>query len=77
MRQLDLRNLYFITHIDNLPSIFQKGILSHERIEDDQDKRQVPPHATSVHNARAVPPNQQAPANRLAETDRSASQIES
>lgn len=36
MRQLDLRNLYYITHIDNLPSILEKGILSHERIEDDQ-----------------------------------------
>lgn len=26
------RNLYYITHIDNLPSILQRGILSHERI---------------------------------------------
>ena len=77
MRQLDLRNLYYVTHRDNLPSIFEKGILSHERIEDNQDKRQVLPHATSAHNARAALPDPQAPANRLVETDRSASQIES
>ncbi len=33
MRKLDVRNLYYITHIDNLPSILEKGILSHEGIE--------------------------------------------
>ena len=36
MRGLDIRNLYYITHIDNLPSILEKGILSHERIENEQ-----------------------------------------
>ncbi len=36
MQKPDIRNLYYITHIDNLPSILEKGILSHERIEDDQ-----------------------------------------
>ena len=36
MRNLDIKALYYITHTDNLPSIFEKGILSHERIEDDQ-----------------------------------------
>ena len=36
MRNLDIKALYYITHIDNLPSILEKGILSHERIEDDQ-----------------------------------------
>ena len=36
MRNSDIKALYYITHIDNLPSIFEKGILSHERIEDDQ-----------------------------------------
>ena len=33
MRKLDIRNLYYITHINNLPSILDKGILSHEKIE--------------------------------------------
>ena len=33
MQKLDIRNLYYITHIDNLPSILERGILSHERIE--------------------------------------------
>jgi len=28
-----IRELYYITHIDNIPSILKKGILSHERIE--------------------------------------------
>ncbi len=27
-----LRNLYYITHIDNIPSILERGILSHRRI---------------------------------------------
>ena len=34
MPKLDIRNLYYITHVDNLPSILEKGILSHERIEE-------------------------------------------
>lgn len=28
-----LKELYYITHIDNIPSILERGILSHERIE--------------------------------------------
>ena len=32
MRYSDIRALYYITHIDNLPSILAKGIFSHERI---------------------------------------------
>ena len=35
MRKLEIRNLYYITLIDNLPSILEKGILSHERIEEE------------------------------------------
>lgn len=35
MRKLDIRNLYYITHVDNLPSILEKGILSHKRIEEE------------------------------------------
>ncbi len=30
---MKIKSLYYITHIDNLPSIFKQGILSHERIE--------------------------------------------
>lgn len=33
MRRSDIRNLYYITHIDNLSSILERGILSHEQIE--------------------------------------------
>ena len=29
---MNIKSLYYITHIDNLPSIFAKGILSHEKI---------------------------------------------
>lgn len=32
MQGLDIRALYYITHIDNLPFILTTGILSHERI---------------------------------------------
>ena len=35
MRKSEIRNLYYITLIDNLPSILEKGILSHERIEEE------------------------------------------
>ena len=35
MRKLDIRNLYYITHLNNLPSILEKGILSHEKIEEE------------------------------------------
>ena len=33
MRNSDIKALYYITHIKNLPSIFEKGILSHGRIK--------------------------------------------
>ncbi|MCY3550139.1 MAG: DUF4433 domain-containing protein [Candidatus Poribacteria bacterium] len=33
MQGLDIRALYYITHIDNLPSILTTGILSHKRIK--------------------------------------------
>ena len=33
MQGPNIRALYYITHIDNLPSILERGILSHERIE--------------------------------------------
>ena len=33
MPKLDIRELYYITHIDNLPSILTRGVYSHEKIE--------------------------------------------
>ncbi len=30
----EIKSLYYITHIDNLPSIFQNGILAHQRVLD-------------------------------------------
>ena len=32
-RKADIRSLYYITHVENLPSILQHGILSHGQIE--------------------------------------------
>ena len=32
MKKKDIRSLYYITHIENLPSIMNRGILSHNRI---------------------------------------------
>ncbi len=33
MKKLDIRELYYITHIDNLRSILLRGVFSHERVE--------------------------------------------
>jgi O-acetyl-ADP-ribose deacetylase (regulator of RNase III) len=33
MPKFDIKNLYYITHIQNLPSILEQGILSHEEVE--------------------------------------------
>lgn len=33
MQKMDVRALYYITHIDNLPYILERGILSHETLE--------------------------------------------
>ena len=33
MQALNIRALYYITHIDNLPTILTAGIFSHDRIE--------------------------------------------
>ena len=32
-RKADVRSLYYITHVENLPSILRHGILSHGQIE--------------------------------------------
>jgi hypothetical protein len=34
MKKNDIKSLYYITHIDNLLSILQQGILSHEQVEE-------------------------------------------
>ncbi|MDJ1171593.1 DarT ssDNA thymidine ADP-ribosyltransferase family protein [Roseofilum sp. BLCC_M154] len=36
MAQPQIKNLYYITHIDNIPSILQNGILSHQELLDSQ-----------------------------------------
>lgn len=48
MRKLDISNLYYITHINNLPSILEKGILSHERVEREKVR------STRIYNADIV-----------------------
>ena len=50
MRTLDFRLLYYITHVDNLPSILDKGILAHAKIEE-LDVPSTPIYAQEiVHN---------------------------
>ena len=34
MKKPDIKSLYYITHIENLPSILQRGILSHQKVEE-------------------------------------------
>ncbi|AFZ34936.1 Appr-1-p processing domain protein [Stanieria cyanosphaera PCC 7437] len=34
MNKPELKSLYYITHIENLPSILQKGILSHKKVDE-------------------------------------------
>jgi hypothetical protein len=48
MRRASIKELYYITHIDNVPSILREGILSHEMI----DARGIP--FTPVYNAEIV-----------------------
>ncbi len=48
MPKLDIRNLYYITHVDNLPSILEKGILSLEKIEEERV------HTTHIYNTEIV-----------------------
>jgi O-acetyl-ADP-ribose deacetylase (regulator of RNase III) len=33
-RKPEIKSLYYITHVGNLPSIFQRGILAHRRVEE-------------------------------------------
>jgi O-acetyl-ADP-ribose deacetylase (regulator of RNase III) len=33
MKKSDIKSLYYITHVDNLPSILEHGILSHAQVE--------------------------------------------
>lgn len=48
MRHPDIRELYYITHINNVPSILERGILSHEVIETEN----IP--FTPIYNAEIV-----------------------
>lgn len=48
MRRGRIRELYYITHIDNVPSILERGILSHERVETGQVQ------FTPIYDARIV-----------------------
>ena len=32
---IGIKGLYYITHIENLPSIMRRGILSHEQVKDE------------------------------------------
>ena len=48
MRNSDIKSLYYITHIDNLPSILEHGIFSHERIEEEHI------HFARIYNADIV-----------------------
>lgn len=32
MKKSEIKELYHITHIENLPSILEKGLLSHKRV---------------------------------------------
>lgn len=34
MRREDVKSLYYITHKDNVESILENGILSHQKIKD-------------------------------------------
>lgn len=36
MPKFDIKNLYYITHIENISSILQEGILSHGQVEKQQ-----------------------------------------
>ena len=51
MRRSDIRNLYYITHIDNLSSILERGILSHEQIEKEH-VQPTPIYHTDIVNRR-------------------------
>ena len=48
MQKLDIRELYYITHIDNLPSILARGVFSHAKM----DAEGV--HATPIYDADIV-----------------------
>ena len=54
MRDIDIRALYYITHIGNLPSILSRGILSHARVRTEgvQDTTIYLPHLVSKRRER-------------------------
>ncbi len=54
MQEPNIRALYYITHIDNLPSILSRGILSHARVRTEgvQDTTIYLPHLASKRRER-------------------------
>ena len=40
-RKIGIEGLYYITHINNVPSILERGILSHSQVEKNQIKRKI------------------------------------
>ena len=40
-RKIGIEGLYYITHINNVPSILERGILSHSQVEKNQIKREI------------------------------------
>lgn len=54
MQEPNIRALYYITHIDNLPSILSRGILSHARVRTEgiQDTTIYLPHLASKRSER-------------------------
>lgn len=53
MSEPKIKSLYYITRINNLPSIFQHGILSHQQVIE----RRLSP--TPIYNAEVIAPRQQ------------------
>ncbi len=48
MKKPDIKSLYYITHVNNIPSILKYGILSHDLVE----KRGI--KYTPIYNAQIV-----------------------
>jgi O-acetyl-ADP-ribose deacetylase (regulator of RNase III) len=54
----DIRELYYITHIDNIPSILDKGILSHEKIiAEDIAYTPIYDNEIVIHRSEKIAPN--------------------
>lgn len=57
-RKIDIKSLYYITHVENIPSILRNGILSHTRVESTGVKFHAIYDADIVSNRKAkIAPN--------------------